>query len=181
MFQRTLQFRCLTPVNCSFLTIHFFICKLLSSPRKVYEPLREQTMRTSKTSTTRELAHQLLAFEEVEGTRPMSDINPAIRVCEKVRHPLARLAGAAGYHALLSRAMVLAKQDYPTLCEWEVKPDGSLRGVEGDARQGGEVLVSNLLRLMFTFIGELITLQLLRDVWPELPDDSTEFERKESR
>ena len=41
--------------------------------------------------------------------------------------------------------------------------------LESDKRQGGEgevVLVSELLGLLHAFIGEALTLRLLRDVWP---------------
>ena len=111
----------------------------------------------------------------------MSDFVAVVRVCEKVRRPLARLAGVPGFHSLLSRAMKLAKQECPVLFAWEVKPDGSLHGDEGAGGHGGEVLVSNLLRLMFILIGESLTLQLLRDVWLELPDSGTGLEGTEPK
>ena len=129
---------------------------------EVYVHVRKPTMQPSHVTTTRELAKQLLALEEVEETRAISDIVAVVRVCERVRRPLAQLAGSPGFHSLLARAMKLAKQECPVLCAWEVKPDGSLQGGEGTGEQGGEVLVSNLLRLMFTVIGESLTLQLLR-------------------
>ena len=138
-------------------------------------------MQRSHVTTTRELAKQLLALEEVEETRAMSDVVAVVRVCEKVRRPLAKLAGAPGFHSLLSRAMKLAKQESLTLRAWEVKPDGSLQGVESGGGQGGELLVANLLRLMVTLIGESLTLRLLRDVWRELPESETDLEGTESK
>ena len=133
-------------------------------------------MQPSHIITTRELAKRLIAMEQVEGTRAVSNLVTVVRVCERVRRPLAQLAGPSAWHFILSRAMKLARQERPVLFAWEVKADGSLQGSEGEGEQGGEVLVSNLLRLMLTLIGETLTLPLLRDVWLTLPDSETKLE-----
>ena len=135
----------------------------------MHTDVREQTMRCSDTPTTRELAHQLLSFEEVEITRAMSDMTPVVRVCDKLRRPLATLAGAAGFRSLLARALKLAKQESPVLGAWEIKPDGSLQVFGGEMAESGAVLVAHLLGLMITLIGEYLTLRLLHDVWLALP------------
>jgi hypothetical protein len=92
-----------------------------------------------------------------------------------LRVSLARLAGVAGFHSLMSRAVALAKAEVPTLAGAEVRADGSLEGLDGprhdrDAGAGGEggvVVVAQLLGLLVTFIGEPLTLRLVRDAWPE--------------
>jgi hypothetical protein len=99
----------------------------------------------------------------------------AVRVCEKLRLPLARLAGAAGFRSLLSRAVAMAKAEVPSLAAAQVRADGSLEGLDGpgpdqDAGAGGEagvVVVAQLLGLLVTFIGEPLTLRLVRDAWPD--------------
>ncbi|MDP9049726.1 MAG: hypothetical protein M3O31_03250 [Acidobacteriota bacterium] len=65
--------------------------------------------------------------------------------------------------------MTLAKRESPVLGAWEVKSDGSLQGLNGEAAQSGAVLIAHLLGLMITFIGESLTLRLLHDVWLDLP------------
>jgi len=42
------------------------------------------------------------------------------------------------------------------------------------------VLIAHLIGLMITFIGEALTLQLVHDVWQDLPDPEEKFERDES-
>ena len=133
--------------------------------------------RSADTSTTRELAQRLLAYEAGEAGAAMPDTLAVGRVCDKLRRPLTTLAGAAGFRSLLARALTLAKQESPLLGAWEVKSDGSLQGLNGEAAQSGAVLIAQLIGLMITFIGESLTLRLLHDVWPDLPGPQTNFGR----
>ena len=138
-------------------------------------------MRSADTSTTRELAQRLLAHEEVEANAAVSDMQAVSRVCDKLRRPLTTLAGAAGFRSLLARALTLAKQESPVLGACEIKADGSLEGLNGEAVPSGAVLIAHLIGLMITFIGESLTLRLLHDVWIDLPDSEVKFERNESK
>jgi hypothetical protein len=136
--------------------------------------------RSADTPTTREFAQRLLAYETGEAGAAMPDTQVVGRVCDKLRRPLTTLAGAAGFRSLLARALTLAKHESPLLVAWEVRPDGSLQGLNGEGSQSGVVLISHLIGLMITFIGESLTLQLLHDVWLDLPDSEVKFERNES-
>ena len=56
----------------------------------------------------------------------------------------------------------------------QVAADGSLKGLDEldpqsdkQARDGGAILIAQLLGLLLTFIGEGLTLRLVQDVWPE--------------
>jgi hypothetical protein len=138
-------------------------------------------MRSADAPTTRELAQRLVDYEEVETSPAVADMHAVCRVCDKLRRPLTTLAGAAGFRSLLARALTLAKQESPVLGAWEVKPDGSLEGLNGEAAQSGAVLIAHLIGLMNTFIGESLTLRLLHDVWLDLPDSEVKFERNESK
>src|SRR5665213_1055925 len=138
-------------------------------------------MRSADAPTTRELAQRLLAYEEVETNPAMADRQAVCRVCDKLRRPLTTLAGAAGFRSLLSRALTLAKQESPALGAWEVKPDGSLDGLNGEAAQSGVVLIAQLIGLMITFIGESLTMRLVHDVWVDLPGSEVSFGRNESK
>ena len=123
----------------------------------------------STTHTIRDLTRRLIALEALGDATPAKSSNVAARVCEKLRVPLAKLAGQAGYHSLISRALAIAKADSPALGPLEVGLDGSLVGYEeigeNDAEAGAAVLV-HLLHLLVTFIGEPLTLGLVRDAWP---------------
>ena len=70
----------------------------------------------------------------------------------------------------------------------EVAADGSLKGLDElqpqidkeQAREGGAILIAQLLGLLLTFIGEGLTLRIVRDVWPEAAFEGrvSEKERK---
>src|SRR5665213_2684259 len=110
--------------------------------------------RSADTSTTRELAQRLLAYEAVEGGAANADTQTVCRVCDKLRRPLTTLAGATGFRSLLARALTLAKQESPVLGAWEVKSDGSLQGLSSETAQSGAAVIAQLIGLMITFIGE---------------------------
>jgi len=88
---------------------------------------------------------------------------------------LSKLTGAAGFHALLSRALSLARQEAAWLSGLEITPQGSLTFrpevealvAKDEVTEGGAALVAELLGLLITLIGETLTLRLLRDVWPK--------------
>ena len=143
--------------------------------------VHEQMTQSADTPTTRELAQRLLAYEAVEAGTANADTQAVYRVCDKLRRSLTTLAGAAGFHSLLARALTLAKKESPLLGAWEVKSDGSLQGLNGEAAQSGALLIAQLIGLMITFIGEALTLRLLHDVWLDLPDSEVKFERNESK
>jgi hypothetical protein len=113
---------------------------------------------------SRHLAQRLLTYEAVAGENSEPAESAAFRVCAKLRRPLTTLAGVAGFRSLLSRALTLARA-----------ADGSLKGLDElepqigkeQARDGGAILIAQLIGLLLTFIGEGITLRLVQDVWPE--------------
>jgi hypothetical protein len=124
----------------------------------------------------RDLAHRLLAYEADAGkdSEPME--SPTQRVYEKLRRSLGEFVGVAGFQLLASRALMLAKPEVPTLGAVRVVADGSLhcldeiespfeidKDLEGD---GGIILITRLLGLLEIFLGEALTLSLLRNAWP---------------
>jgi hypothetical protein len=121
----------------------------------------------------RDFAARLLADEAAASTPSQVGVPVAFRVCEKLRRPLTTLAGAVGFHSLLLRALTLAKRDAPSLSTVQIKADGSLEDddikpeSDNHEAEGGVLLVAHLLGLLFTFIGETLTLRLMHDVWPD--------------
>ena len=103
-----------------------------------------------------------------------SETNPtaAFVVMEKLSPHFGALMGGAGFRALLSRALVLAKAEVAWLSELHVRADGSFEGLnelEAQANSeeiaaGGVVLFARLLGLLEMLVGEDLTLQLLRNV-----------------
>jgi hypothetical protein len=99
-----------------------------------------------------------------------------LRVYQKLRRSLGELAGLDGFHSLASRALALAQSEVPSLSAVQVRADGSLEGLssiepsinveQNRVDEGGAVLISSLLGLLQIFLGEALTLSLLRDAWP---------------
>jgi hypothetical protein len=127
------------------------------------------------------LAQQLLAGEPGH-IESVNSLDHAIRACEKLRVPLTKLAGASGFSSLMSRALALAKRRSPALAQLQVGADGSLTVIKENAaaletaeaaQQGGVILISELLALLVTLIGEPLTLSLVRERWPEVPKGTT--------
>lgn len=127
------------------------------------------------------LARQLMAYESTTAkpARAGDHTSPAFRVCEKLRQPLSRLAGVAGFRSLLSRALALASDKVRWLKTIQIAADGSLEAVDDtqaqlsrrEVNEGEVVLVAHFIGLLVTFIGEGLTTQLLHELWPDITFD----------
>jgi hypothetical protein len=128
----------------------------------------------------RDLAHRLLTYEAVAGKTSEPMESATLRVYEKLRQSLGEFVGAAGFQALASRALTLARPDDPSLSVVRVSADGALQGLgqslgeteqqididKDRAGEGGIILIARLLGLLRIFLGEALTLSLLRNAWP---------------
>ena len=131
-------------------------------------------MKQTAATVAQNLAQCLLALE-VDANNS-SNVHAALSVLEKLRLNLAKPLGAAGFQALLVRALALAKSEVEWLNDVEVKANGTLAGFDDNARSraeeavfGGAALLSELLALLIIFVGEALTLQLLHNIWSEIP------------
>lgn len=130
----------------------------------------------------RNLARWLLTGEAA-AVKPPGEKSPGVVfVCDTLRQHLVILAGAAGFRSLLSRALTLAQAEVPGLGTVRVREDGSLEwpGADDPPRDPEEIakgevaLVAQFLGLLITFIGESLTLRLVREVWPDAPFDGAD-------
>ncbi len=129
-------------------------------------------------SEMQNLARHLLAYETTAEATSDSVGSPTSRVYEKLRLRLSVLAGLASFQAFATRALILARSEAPGLSAVQIAADGSLQGLDefdpqigADGNQGGEegvILVARLLGLLLIFLGEALTLSLVRDVWPDV-------------
>lgn len=107
----------------------------------------------------------------------------AFTVPDRMRTHLTMLMGNGGHRALLMRALALAASEVRWLREIGVGIDGSLEGLDtilapvtpDEALNGGTVLVAHLIGLLVAFIGERLTLQIVREVWPKMPTKDLNF------
>jgi hypothetical protein len=138
------------------------------------------------TPELRTAAERLLGLEAVAGKRAVAKSPAATRVNERFRQVLSTLMGAAGFRALLARALILAKAEAPELSAVQVQADGSLGDLTpsidaGDGKRrfadGEVVLVAHLLGLLVTFLGEALMLRLVNDMWPKVSFDDLDFDK----
>ena len=151
----------------------------------------------------RDLALRLLTYEAAAGKSSELKESPVDRVYEKLRQSLGEFAGTSAFQSLASRALAMARSEIPSLRAVQVSSDGALVGlghglgqglsefgpqieiekkVAGEQRAGDEgiIVIDRLLGLLIMFLGEPITLRLLRKVWPGVAFDecSSEIGRK---
>ena len=130
---------------------------------------------------TRDLANRLLVYEAVVGEATEPAESATLRVYEKLRQSLVAFAGTAAFQPLAFRALTQAKAEAPSLWAVQVTAEGSLQGLgefepqididkvgagEYPAGEGGIILIARLLGLLLIFLGETLTLNLLRNAWP---------------
>lgn len=129
------------------------------------------------TQKMRFLATSLIAHETKAGRISTSGNQPVLAVIGKLRVPLEDLMGASGFRALSARALALAKKDVSGWNEVTLHENGTLDGLlEAERRvgppktaDGGVILLASMLGLLVAFIGESLTLRLVREVWPRFP------------
>lgn len=128
----------------------------------------------SATPAIQDLARRLIALEATCDAGSVAGRSEAVRVCEKLRGPLAKFLGVDGYRSLMARALAMGKTETPSLDPVQVQLDGTLDGIgPKDADAAGVVLV-HLLGLLETFVGERMTLRLVLDGWPDASLDETD-------
>jgi hypothetical protein len=139
----------------------------------------DMSMRPSSDGTTLETFHAAclavlrVRDEHSEGS-VLVETSDALLV--ELGGQLARLVGVEGYRALLVRALQLAAEEFPALADVRpaAAPPGRLLGLQKMVRRAPpaealEAIASTLtgvLWLLVNFIGEDLTLSLLREVWP---------------
>jgi hypothetical protein len=152
--------------------------------------LQDAVLNMTAALEMRDLAHCLLTYEAGMGKTSDPTESGTLRVYEKLRQSLVEFVGVAGFHSLASRALTLARPEAPSLGAVRIASDGSLLGlgqrlgecqgenatqVDMDTDLAGEVgifLIVRLLELLRVFLGEALTLSLLRNAWPgEVFDD----------
>ena len=119
----------------------------------------------------RALARRLLA-----ASRPTPDPSTghALQAFEPLRVSVARFAGTVGYTSLLRRAVSLAGAEVSSLKNVTFAVEDRLENLEAIASQAGNAegdasvaVLTHFLVLLVTFIGEPLTLKLVREAWPD--------------
>lgn len=124
-----------------------------------------------------------LMAEEIRARKSSpSKESGAFRLTDMLRPSLVRFTGMAGFRTLLARALAMTAQRIRWMKAVHVSVEGDLNGVD-EARVGvppvevteGEVeLITQLIGLLVTFIGEELTGHLLHEVWSKAMEDLDE-------
>lgn len=116
-------------------------------------------------------AIQDLTRRLINGQAACDPVEASARACEMLGKALVKHLGTGGVHCLLSRAVAMARAESPSHDAVRVRADGSLEGLDGAGRaqgvEAGALILSHLLALLILFIGEPLTLRLVRDALPD--------------
>jgi hypothetical protein len=131
----------------------------------------------------RAFAKCLIDYETGGNILRESDPLADFRAPEKLRPQLFALMGRTGFRSLLSRALAMAGEEVTWLRAVHITKDGSLEGLPDlkaevkpeQFTEGSIVLLAQMLRSLVAFVGEDVTLQQMRQVWPKLPLQNLTF------
>lgn len=119
-----------------------------------------------------ELARRLLAHEAGARQGPEELAAAIERIHHRLRQTLARLIGLAGFNALFDRALHLAGAASPALAQVTVELQGAREfAVAHDSftvRAGFVSILAHFIGLLIRFVGEELTVGLIREAWPGL-------------
>ena len=125
-----------------------------------------------------DLARRVLATEADSSHTPQEMAEAMARACKRLHQRLDLFVGAGGFHALISRALFLARKEFSWLDKVHVEehPGCVLNGLResvggvdaAEASAGFAALIANVIWLLATFIGEDITLDLVHETWPAI-------------
>ncbi len=116
-------------------------------------------------------ARKLIAAEvDADSTVAQTEV-AALRVYERLRLKFRAPVGVDAFQALASRALSVTKSQFASLNAVSLAPDGALRRLDepeaplnlGVDREVGIILISQMLRLFLTLLGERATVSLIED------------------
>jgi hypothetical protein len=101
------------------------------------------------------------------------------RGCESLHAALAPLITSAAFEALLTRALHLARREFPALdsvtfdaahCAFGLLPE-PLSGKRHPLGDAVALILANLLWLLVTLLGTHLTVRAVKAAWPEVTPD----------
>lgn len=127
-----------------------------------------------------ERARRLLNHECASGERRVDFADAAERVYVLLDAALARLLGVQGSRSLFARAVRLTKTQFPSLGDlagprsMAIELRTCLEALAPDvAVEVAATLFGTLFSLMTTFVGERLTIQVVRKSWPALNEPAS--------
>lgn len=124
---------------------------------------RSNRMRQPSPSIS-DLARRLLRHEAAAVSGPLSPDAAVDRVCDKLRTELEQLIGPGGADALIRRARVLAKREFPFL-------DGDIderTAGPAEVETANTAVLAHLLGLLVGLLGMDLGLRPVLKIWPDV-------------
>lgn len=126
------------------------------------------------TAVVEQLSRHLFAFQTAVATMPDLKGVPRFRVVEQISNRLAAMSGNAGLQSLLSRALRATNSEFPWLQLAKASAAGTLEGLDRiqpppdiqEAMRGELAVIGSLIELLRSVLGDAITEQLLKSLWP---------------
>ena len=125
-----------------------------------------------------DLAGRIVADESRRIGPSAHDADLILQVCDKMHPAISRLAGTISYRALLSRALAVARPRARTLGALRFENDGRLVFDPEDpaaeflnpdtVRADAILLIAAFLSSLMILLGEMLTVRIIRQVWPEV-------------
>ena len=122
----------------------------------------------------------MLAQEAAAATVEKSPLTPASRVYDKLHASLTPLVGDTGVQALFVRSAKLAAGDFARFATLAVLEGWQRLRERLQARdpplddESAAILFGHFLSVITTFIGDRLTIQLLRSAWPLIDEAAAE-------
>lgn len=126
-----------------------------------------------------DLARRILEHELGDPEAPGEIVQDVEGCFRRLQGTLVTLIGVAGFEALAGRAGRLARPEHGWLETAVVpaRPDGIFEDLSGRVERqgasavidGATALLAHFIGLLFTFIGEELTLQIVQRFWTEVP------------
>lgn len=126
------------------------------------------------------LHHLAMAVVATELSRSGAghEASVAERSMVRLHEHFGKLIGPTGFDVLLARSLVLARRAHPLLSSCEAGFGGQLSWLpdavndsdRASAESAAVVLLAHLFELLARLLGEELSMRLVHDVWPDLPD-----------
>ena len=133
-----------------------------------------------------EVARRIVQHEAGGLSDPAASAAAVERACAGLKDDLADLLGAGGVAALFRRALHLAQRDYPVLAGVSASTGPAVcfaglaealaAGTDDGAAAASAGLLTHLLGLLVTLLGEELGMQPVHKLWPQMASSGTEID-----
>ncbi len=146
----------------------------VGTTREIGNKISSRSTAIPVTSIVKELATHLFAFQASVAALPRDDGTPQFRVLNRLCEGFAAMGGNRSTQPMLSRALLAQCSEFPWLRSARAGLNGTVEGLNDieftpsvqEAARGELAVLGSLVELLRSFVGDAVTLQFLRTMWP---------------